>query len=113
MNSKYTRHSFVIITHIFGAPQFLLKGSTCNVLTGFTTDITKARRFRSWEEADDVRQHLVNRGYPESDFIIDKLCLSFELRNSSFMVNGDTGKLINILDTEPCKTVNEESDDYE
>lgn len=113
MNSKYTRHSFVIITHILGNPHFLLKGSNCNVLTGFTIDITKARRFRSWEEADDVRQHLVNRGYPESDFIIDKLRLSFELCNSSFMINSDTGKLINILDAEPRETVNEESDDYE
>lgn len=113
MNSKYTRHSFVIITHTFGNPQFLFKGSNCNVLTGFTTDITKARRFRSWEDADEVRQSLINRNYSESDLIISKLCLSFELCNSPFIIDSDTGKLINILDAEPCETVNEESDDHE
>lgn len=113
MNSKYTRHSFVIITHTFGNPQFLFKGSNCNVLTGFTTDITKARRFRSWEDADEVRQHLISRNYSESDLIISKLCLSFELCNSPFMIDSDTGKLVNILDAAPYETDNEESENYE
>lgn len=73
---NYVRKSYVIIIEVYGDKYYILKGSTGGHISGYTTDITRARRFRTINEALDFMNDITGRDFK---FEIKPILIEFTL----------------------------------
>lgn len=64
INKTHNRISYAIIIDIQGEPYYVLKGQNTNNISGFTSDITKAKRFSSLQCAQVFAETYLSNNSP-------------------------------------------------